>query len=822
MAELQHNATAEDRLQEFLSRLQKVKKTPNGWQAICPAHEDKNSSLSIVLSNDGVILAHCHAGCSFDAVAQAVGMEKRHFFPFKAVSGGIGSGSRKKIVAKYDYRDEAGDLLYQKIRYQPKEFRIHRSDGAGGWKWNLSGCRRVLYRLPELIKAVRNNDPVYVVEGEKDVESLRLWGLTATCNYDGAGKWVDSYSEVFKDADAVILTDNDQPGQNHGNLVANAICSLVRSVKVILLPDLPDHGDVTDWIEAGGTKDTFLKIVDDAAVWQPTPEIQSQLKKGALIADAIPDLPIPALRKPPFWNVDKKDGVWRDTDKDGHVCACPIPVILHRRLKNIDLATERIEIAFYRDRLWHTMICDYSTIFSHSSIVSLGERGLPVSSTSAKSLVEYFTKLQEVNLDILPTISSVSRMGWATESNFLPGAEGDIVLDSSDFKATNYHSYGNFETWKELVGGIRTEFPYGRLYTSASFAAPLLKLLSQRVFVIHLWGPSRGGKTAALKTALSVWGDPDELIINFNSTKVGLERMASYYCDLPLGIDERQAVGDKQGFVEGLVYLLGLGKGKTRGTKSGGLQTTLSWRTIALTTGEEPISSESSTAGINTRVIELYGQPINDETVSRDLHIKLSQNYGFAGEIYIKKLIEYNKDDLKQKYEAIIQRLAKEHPDKIASHIPALAIIVLADYLSSMWIWGMAEQEAMVQAYLLSQNIVGKLGSAAEFDDSTRAYDYVMSWFMEHYSYFDDTRFTSKFGFYDAEAIYFYPHVFNKTLEEGGFNATRILRDWAEKDMVVTEMRGNEKKKRLKVRKSDPHTKTMAYFIGVRKNKMCT
>jgi putative DNA primase/helicase len=812
------STTSNDRLNNLLSRLQSVKQTPNGWQAKCPAHDDKTASLSVSISGDGVILTHCHAGCDFKSITQALGMESRDFFPpkLKAVDGGK-SKPKKKVVTQYDYRDENGDLLYQKIRYEPKEFRVRRTDGAGGWRWNLSGCRRVLYRLPELIQAVKNGETVFIVEGEKDVETLISWELKATCNFDGAGKWNESYNGYFKGATVINLRDNDLPGEKHGNLIGENLSGQAAVYKSILLPDLPEHGDVTDWANSGGAKEKLLEIVATSPAWEPSEESVTK-PKIALISDAVPDAPV-KLIKPPFWNVDKRDGVWIETDKEGHICACPVPVILHRRLKNIDTLTERIEIALFRDDQWRTIIADYSTIFNSTNIIALGERGLPVSSTSAKYLVQYLTKLQEANLNDIPTVNSVSRMGWATDKNFLPGAEGDIVLDSGDFRATDYHSSGDFEAWKEIVGKIRNDFPFGRLFISAGFAAPLLKILSQRVFVIHLWGPSRGGKTAVLKAALSIWGEPDELIVNFNSTKVGLERLASYHCDLPLGIDERQAVGDKQGFLEGLIYLLGLGKGKTRGAKSGGLQNTLSWRTIALTTGEEPISSESSTAGINTRVIELYGQPINDDNFSRNLHIKLASNYGFAGEQYIKKLIECDKADLKQKYESIVKLLAAENPDKIASHIPALATITIADYLSSMWIWGLSEEEALLQASAMAKNIASKLATASEADDSNRAYDYLMSQFMGNYRRFSDGNFEDKYGFHDATAIYFYPHIFNQLMDEGGFNPTRMLRDWAEQDLIETDTIGNSGKRRFKIRKNDPYTKLRTFFISIRKKQ---
>ncbi len=94
----------------------------------------------------------------------------------------------RSIVTAYDYRDEGGTVLYQCVRFAPKDFRQRRPDGAGGWKWNLQGVRLVPYRLPDVL-ADDQDRPVYVVEGEKDADALWTRGHVATCNPMGAGKW---------------------------------------------------------------------------------------------------------------------------------------------------------------------------------------------------------------------------------------------------------------------------------------------------------------------------------------------------------------------------------------------------------------------------------------------------------------------------------------------------------------------------------------------------------------------------------------------------------------------------------------------------------
>jgi len=152
---------------ETIARELHGRRSGAGWMARCPAHQDRDPSLSI-RETDGKLLVHCHAGCDQRDVVAAL------------KTGGLRpqENSARVIVATYDYRSVEGELLYQTVRYVPKDFRQRRPDGFGGWAWNLDGVERVLYRLREVVEA----PIVFLVEGEKDVESLREHGFVATTN----------------------------------------------------------------------------------------------------------------------------------------------------------------------------------------------------------------------------------------------------------------------------------------------------------------------------------------------------------------------------------------------------------------------------------------------------------------------------------------------------------------------------------------------------------------------------------------------------------------------------------------------------------------
>jgi len=185
------------------------------------------------------------------------------------------NGGRKPftIVAIYDYTDECGALLLQVVRSAPKDFRQRRPDGKGGWTWSLGKTRRVLYRLPEVRDAVAGGRMVLVVEGEKDADSLRKLGFIATCNPGGVNKWRTEYTESLRDADVVIIGDNDDPGRAHVAQVALSLHGVARRVRVLDLAkawgECPAKGDISDWIEAGGTAEGLAAFIEMLPEWAP-------------------------------------------------------------------------------------------------------------------------------------------------------------------------------------------------------------------------------------------------------------------------------------------------------------------------------------------------------------------------------------------------------------------------------------------------------------------------------------------------------------------------------------------------------------------------
>lgn len=166
----------------------------------------------------------------------------------------------RRISATYDYVDLDGVLRYQVVRYEPKDFRQRRPDENGGWIWNLTGVERILYNWQAVEAAIAAGKKVFLVEGEKDVETLRGLGLTGTTNAGGATKWDPRYSAVLNRTTVIILPDNDEPGRQHARIVADQLTDAV----ILALPGLPVKGDVTDWVAAGGTRRMLIDLAQQA------------------------------------------------------------------------------------------------------------------------------------------------------------------------------------------------------------------------------------------------------------------------------------------------------------------------------------------------------------------------------------------------------------------------------------------------------------------------------------------------------------------------------------------------------------------------------
>jgi 5S rRNA maturation endonuclease (ribonuclease M5) len=252
-------------LQRVLSRLEGVVTVNGGFQAKCPCRDDDdNPSFSVSEGKDGKVVVYCHAGrCDTEKACQSMGLTLSDLYPPKPKE-------ELKLTATYNYYSEDGTLLFQKLRFVDssgkKTFRQRKPDGRSGWDYKLADTPRVLYNLPAVVNAVKQGKPVFVVEGEKDVDTLTKMSIVATTMPNGAGTWNEIHTSVLAGATVDIIIDDDLPGQQHAVEVYQALQEVGCDVQVW---KCAKGKDVTDHLNNGGTIEQ-LEVFDINSVEEGT------------------------------------------------------------------------------------------------------------------------------------------------------------------------------------------------------------------------------------------------------------------------------------------------------------------------------------------------------------------------------------------------------------------------------------------------------------------------------------------------------------------------------------------------------------------------
>lgn len=387
----------------------------------------------------------------------------------------------------------------------------------------------------------------------------------------------------------------------------------------------------------------------------------------------------------------------------------------------------------------------------------------------------------------------------------------------------------------EMAVRLRT-MPFARAMLAASFASVLLEPLQQRIIYLHLWKDSRSGKTAAQKAAVSIWGDPAGLMVSYNSTAVGFERSAAAMNHLPLALDELQSSSFNAEYFSRVLYMLGNGIGKMRGDKFGGTQELLHWRNVILSTGEQPIIVGNSMDGVVTRVMEIMAAPFDDEAFAAEVHRISETNYGFAGEKFVAFLYARylatgenggESDESQNSGGKGLKQLRSDY-DRLAGlidmlydllegkeagfHLGNVAVIAFADYLSSMALFGLEQDQAEDEAIDLALAILRNIHSRDKADSIDRAWDYVVDWAKSNKMHFevkkrmgtgfDRAGVSPIYGRYfpEEKQVAFIPSCLYKALTDGGYSVEKCYAGFKERGYVESAQ------KQVRVDRANPKT----------------
>ena len=269
---------------DLLSRFEGVeRRARNSWQCKCPAHYDKKASLTITQAEDKYLF-YCHSGCETKDIMDAVGLTWADLSESKTAAEVFGDIPKwqQGLEAVYDYHDNDGNYAYSKLRYQGKKIFYGYIDGSGCRYKDLTK-ERYLYNAQELKNALALGLPVYYTEGEKDVETLRKLGLPAV-TAGGTSDWKAHFAESFSGAWVTILADNDEAGQKLARRVAKDIKGTCYCYRIVTPSDV-EKGDVTDYIEAGHSKEELLQLIEETP-WTVKGRKKPKLKNLRTVQDA--------------------------------------------------------------------------------------------------------------------------------------------------------------------------------------------------------------------------------------------------------------------------------------------------------------------------------------------------------------------------------------------------------------------------------------------------------------------------------------------------------------------------------------------------------
>lgn len=822
---------------EYEPYVKKAKVSGDNMTGICPFHDDRNASFSVDLKTGKW---HCFAedigGNFIDFWAKVYNTDTKEAYkqicekynimlPTPEDKERQRAGQRSFSVKQYafqkhlpedwlrnschisdekdkdgttwmkiPYLKEDGTLATYRKRYANKEFR---------WRYGSSG-KIIMYGEWQLEK-IRKAGYVCLVEGESDSQSM--WKMGISClGIPGASMFKPDMADRLQDLKVYIHQEPDQGGQTFLQKVTEGLIKggFIGKVYKFQCSAIGGHKDPSElYMELGAEKagQKILKLLEGAK------EIDLS-KPETAVPEAISGAPV-NLRQPEGWIYSDQGISHIDEKTYGPVLVCRTPIILTQRLKSLETGEEKIEIAFKRDGEWKTAIFPRSTIFTSKSITTLADLGCTVTSENAKMLVRFLSALEAENIDIIQKSDATSTFGWQPGKRFIPGHDKGIVLDidpSQRGMAAAYCKTGSLEGWIETMKPHRERDTF-RFILAASFAAPLLRIIKQRIFFVYNWGNSKSGKTAGLKAALSAWGDPERLMVNFNATQVGLERTAAFYCDLPLGIDERQLAGKNQDSLEKIVYMISSGTGKIRGAKGGGLQTTSQWRTVALATGEEPLSTETTQTGVSSRVLEIYGGPFDSEQQAGLMHQQCMENFGYAGPEFVRRLFQVTESSIQEKYSEMLKYVNGIAKGKSGSHIAGISAVALADAMIDTWLFSEEkapeapeDQEAKLQvrpeswerAKRMAEAILKAQIDSEAADVNENAVQYITDWVLSNKSQFGEKTLGTCYGDINDSATiaWIYPSLLNETLKRAGFSPRKTLKYMGDKGLIKMDPDG--------------------------------
>jgi uncharacterized protein (DUF927 family) len=486
----------------------------------------------------------------------------------------------------------------------------------------------------------------------------------------------------------------------------------------------------------------------------------------------------------------------QDMNERYYVPFCRVPCMTTATGRNIDNDEYWVRLKFMNIyNVTHEEWVSQQDSLSRRGIMKLADRGINLIEKNASTMNDYLGACLKTNAVELPRMLVTEKNGWKCDNTIFAcgkrGFSNGKILEIIPLKKEAYDGLrvsGELGDWINAVKPI-IHLPMIRMKMYAVFTAPLLRLLNVQSFILDHNGESSIGKTFSNDLAMSMIGDADTLRFNGDTTKTAAEILAEMYTDLPLYLDET-GTQQTEDVLKAIIYMLSNEQGRMRGHKDGGLRETGKWKTVALTTGERPLTSHKSFSGQQVRVIEIRGglskDVIDDVKVAADT---MKESYGHFVEPFFLKLDEY-KNNVSEMYQMSRKRYLSTDSVKVnrmASSFAAMltAGIIVEDMLCDAGIDPIEPHEIVDQFFIKCV-----LEDPIE-NYSIRALQTVMDWVhSKNMCFVDDdnpseTRTYDFYGWIDKDHIDVIPSELRKMLDRSGFDSVRTRNDWIDDGIVV-------------------------------------
>lgn len=432
------------------------------------------------------------------------------------------------------------------------------------------------------------------------------------------------------------------------------------------------------------------------------------------------------------------------------------------------------------------MTIDNSILANKSTITQLADRGVMVTSETAKDLVKYLSEVASLNMQTIPFYRSISRLGWI-EKDFAP-YDTTIKYDGdSDFASIYEHvcECGSYDKWLEHVTELRENINI-RLMLSASFASVLIEKVGALPFVLHLWGTTGFGKTVSLMIASSIWGNPEMgcLTRSMNATANSIVRTSAFLYSIPFCADEMQQIKDRWGNYDNFIMFVceGIDRGKAKA--KGGVEEQKTWRNAFIFTGEEPVTKANSGGGVKNRCIEIEVKDKIIKDGNKTANI-VKENYGFAGKKFVEYIQKLDIEEIKKEYKQIFSDIIA-CSDTTEKQAMSMALILLADRYACDCVFCDSRplNVAEVKEYLVSSKVV---------DMPSRAYEWVVNWVAENSIRFSSDLEENRgaiWGKIENDIATINKNVLVEAMNRNGFDFSACTRSWQAKSKLKLNSQG--------------------------------